>query len=96
MKVFLIGFPIHIFILSENLSKLALFKSVYNLFFSFVKIIFDFCLDNVIFIIISSLNKDENRFFKAFELILSQKKEYKAMLSVFGIKPSKSKYNSIL
>jgi len=40
--------------------------------------------------------KVENRFFKAFELLLSQKKEYKAMLSVFGLKPSKSKYNSIL
>ena len=40
--------------------------------------------------------KTEYKFFKAFELLLSQKKEYKAMLSVFGLKPSKSKYNSTL
>ena len=38
----------------------------------------------------------ELRFFKAFELLLNQKKEYKAMLSVFGRKPSKTKYDSTL
>lgn len=41
-------------------------------------------------------SKVENDFFKAFELLLSQKNDYKAMLSVFGLKPSKSKYNSTL
>jgi len=38
----------------------------------------------------------ENRLVKAFELLLRQKKEYKAMLSVFGFKPTKEKYNSTL
>jgi len=40
--------------------------------------------------------KVENRLVKAFELLLRQKKEYKAMLSVFGFKPTKEKYNSTL
>ena len=40
--------------------------------------------------------KVETRFFKAFELLLNQKKEYKAMLSVFGIKPSKTQYELLL
>ena len=40
--------------------------------------------------------KVENRFYKAFELLLSQKKEYKAMLSVFGVKPTKHKYGSVI
>ena len=38
----------------------------------------------------------EYRFFKAFELLLGQKLEYKALLSVFGIKPTKAKYNLLL
>jgi hypothetical protein len=38
----------------------------------------------------------ELRFFKAFELLLGQKLEYKAMLSVFGRKPTKTKYDSTL
>ena len=37
--------------------------------------------------------KIEYRFVKAFELLLVQKLEYKAMFSVFGIKPTKTKYN---
>lgn len=41
-------------------------------------------------------NQIENRLVKAFELLLRQKKEYKAMLSVFGFKPTKEKYNSTL
>ena len=41
-------------------------------------------------------NQIENRLVKAFELLLRQKKEYKAMLSVFGFKPTKEKYNSKL
>jgi len=38
----------------------------------------------------------EYRFFKAFELLLSQKSEYKTMLSLFENKPSESKYNNII
>jgi hypothetical protein len=36
------------------------------------------------------------QFSRAFELLQYQKKEYKAMLSVFGIDPSKEKYNRIM
>ena len=39
---------------------------------------------------------NKERFLKAFELLLSQKLEYKAMLSIFGVKPSKSKYDSVI
>ena len=38
----------------------------------------------------------EHKFLKAFELLLSQKLEYKAMLSVFGRSPSKATYNEII
>ena len=38
----------------------------------------------------------EYQFFKAFDLLISQKIEYKAMLSLFGNKPSKSTYNEII
>ena len=38
----------------------------------------------------------ENRLVKAFELLLKQKLEYKAMLSVFGLNPTKTKYGTIL
>jgi len=38
----------------------------------------------------------EYKFFKAFNLLLSQKFEYKAMLSLFGIKPSKAIFNDII
>jgi len=38
----------------------------------------------------------EDRLLKGFELLLSQKIEYKAMLSVFGINPSKQQYESII
>ena len=41
-------------------------------------------------------NQIENRFVKAFELLLRQKNDYKALLSVFGFKPTKEKYNSTL
>ena len=37
-----------------------------------------------------------NKFVKAFELLLNQKLEYKAMLSVFGLKPTKTKYDTTL
>jgi len=37
--------------------------------------------------------KIENRFVKAIDILLGQKLEYKAMFSVFGIKPKKTKYN---
>ena len=38
----------------------------------------------------------EYKFFKAFELLLSQKNEYKSMLSLFVNKPSKAIYNEII
>ena len=38
----------------------------------------------------------EARLLKGFELLLTQKLEYKALLSVFGINPSKQKYESII
>jgi len=38
----------------------------------------------------------EYQFLKAFELLLSQKMEYKAMLSLFGRNPSKATYNEII
>ena len=38
----------------------------------------------------------EYRFFKAFELLQKQKIDYKAMLSVFSLKPNKAKYDLIL
>ena len=38
----------------------------------------------------------ELRFFKAFELLHDQKLQYKAMLSVFGSKPTKTKYESTI
>ena len=38
----------------------------------------------------------KDRLLKGFELLLSQKKEYKGMLSVFGINPSTQKYESVI
>jgi hypothetical protein len=38
----------------------------------------------------------EYRFFKAFELLQKQKIDYKAMLSIFSLKPNKAKYDLLL